>query len=193
MISEASRTILITGTSGEIGFHLAAHFLGDGWTVMGIDKCDPVEGDMLPGLVSRRCDLSNALEAAQAIDDLASSHGAFDVVINCAGKIANAPLVSFGEQGWTVHQFSLWDEVLSSCLTAAFNTTAISVRHMVEARKKGVIVNVSSVCARGTPGQAAYSAAKAGLNGLTLALAKELGPLGIRVVGLLQVTSTRNP
>ena len=55
---------------------------------------------------------------------------------------------------------------------------------MLEARRKGVVVNISSVCASGNPGQVAYSAAKAGLNGLTLALAKELGPLGIRVVGL---------
>jgi 3-oxoacyl-[acyl-carrier protein] reductase len=55
---------------------------------------------------------------------------------------------------------------------------------MLEAHKRGVVVNISSVCANGNPGQVAYSAAKAGLNGLTLALAKELGPLGIRVVGL---------
>jgi 3-oxoacyl-[acyl-carrier protein] reductase len=55
---------------------------------------------------------------------------------------------------------------------------------MLEAHTKGVVVNISSVCASGNPGQVAYSAAKAGLNGMTLALAKELGPLGIRVVGL---------
>jgi 3-oxoacyl-[acyl-carrier protein] reductase len=55
---------------------------------------------------------------------------------------------------------------------------------MVSSGKKGVIINISSICGRGNAGQAAYSAAKAGLNGLTAALAKELGPTGVRVVAL---------
>ena len=86
--------------------------------------------------------------------------------------------------------------MLSSCLTSAFHVTACTVPQMVRSRKRGVIVNISSVCSRGTAGQAAYSSAKAGLNGLTAALAKELGPLGIRVValspGYLDTVSTRD-
>jgi 3-oxoacyl-[acyl-carrier protein] reductase len=98
--------------------------------------------------------------------------------------IANAPLITRTPDGWQMHDFALWNDVIESGLTSAFHTTAICVRRMLQARRKGVVINVSSVCANGNPGQAAYSAAKAGLNGLTLALAKELGPLGIRVVGL---------
>jgi 3-oxoacyl-[acyl-carrier protein] reductase len=55
---------------------------------------------------------------------------------------------------------------------------------MVGSRKKGVIINISSICSRGNAGQIAYSAAKGGLNSLTAASAKELGPMGIRVVAL---------
>jgi 3-oxoacyl-[acyl-carrier protein] reductase len=67
---------------------------------------------------------------------------------------------------------------------------------MIAAKKRGVLINISSICASGNPGQAAYSAAKAGLNGLSMALAKELGPFGIRVVslapGFIDTPSTQN-
>jgi 3-oxoacyl-[acyl-carrier protein] reductase len=86
--------------------------------------------------------------------------------------------------------------VLSSCLSSAFHVAACTVLKMVRSRKRGVILNISSICSRGNAGQAAYSAAKAGLNGLTLALAKELGPLGVRVValspGYIDTASTRD-
>jgi 3-oxoacyl-[acyl-carrier protein] reductase len=66
---------------------------------------------------------------------------------------------------------------------------------MVASGKRGVVINISSVCARGNPGQAAYSAAKAGMNAMTAALAKELGPMGIRFVaiapGYFDTASTR--
>jgi 3-oxoacyl-[acyl-carrier protein] reductase len=55
---------------------------------------------------------------------------------------------------------------------------------MVSSRKNSVIINMSSICSRGNKGQAAYSAAKGGLNSLTFALAKELGSFGIRVVAV---------
>jgi 3-oxoacyl-[acyl-carrier protein] reductase len=66
---------------------------------------------------------------------------------------------------------------------------------MMTTRTKGVIVNISSVSAGGNPGQSAYAAAKAGVNALTAVWAKELGPLGIRVVaiapGFTETDSTR--
>jgi 3-oxoacyl-[acyl-carrier protein] reductase len=82
------------------------------------------------------------------------------------------------------HDPALWDRVLSSCLSSAFYVTASTVLKMASRAKKGVIINISSVCSRGNAGQAAYSAAKAGMNAMTAALAKELGPMGIRVVAL---------
>ena len=177
------RTVLITGASGEIGRYLARHFLVGGWTVLGIDKHPPTE-EAPPGLVFKQCDLIEPSAATAAFDDLLTTHGAVDALINCAARIANSPLVTLGPTGWEVHDFALWKDVVASGLTTAFHATALTVKHMLEARRKGVIVNMSSVCAGGNPGQVAYSAAKAGLNGLTMALAKELGPFSIRVVGL---------
>jgi 3-oxoacyl-[acyl-carrier protein] reductase len=195
MTSTRPPVVLITGTSGEIGRHLARHFLEGGWTVLGVDK-HPPPGDGPTGLVFKQCDLTEPSAATVAFDDLATTHGAVDALINCAGRIANSPLVRLGSTGWEVHDFALWEEVVASGLTTAFHATALTVKHMLEARRKGVVVNMSSVCAGGNPGQVAYSAAKAGLNGFTLALAKELGPLGIRVVGLapgyFDTSSTRD-
>jgi 3-oxoacyl-[acyl-carrier protein] reductase len=167
MAEVAGRSILITGSSGEIGSHLARHFADAGWRVLGVDRSAPAFAD-----------------AGAAIAGLVRQYGAADVLVNCAARIANAPLVTRAAEGWQLHDSSLWDEVIAAGLTSAFHATASCVRHMIEARKKGVVINISSICANGSPGQVAYSAAKAGLNGLTLALAKELGPVGIRVVGL---------
>lgn len=177
------RVALVTGTSGEIGGHLARHLIDRGWLVLGVDK-HLRSGDPIPDLVFAQCDLADGAAATSAIDGLVARHGVMEVVVNGAARIANAPLITLGPAGWAVHDFSLWHDVVASGLYTAFHTTALGVKHMLDARKKGVIVNISSVCAQGNPGQAAYSAAKAGLDGLTRALAKELGPMGIRVVGL---------
>ena len=185
--------MIVTGSSGEIGSQLVAHFAAAGWTVLGVDVRPP-RGEPQKSVVSVTCDLANGAEATAALDGLSEKYGPPDVLVNCAGRIANSPLLKRGTGGWEVHDFALWKDVIESGLTSAFHATAICARLMLEARKKGVVVNISSVCANGNPGQVAYSAAKAGLNGLTLALAKELGPLGIRVVGLapgyFETTST---
>ncbi len=187
------RSILVTGATGEIGSSLIREFLKDGWIVCGLDLRGPanIEG---AGYYFAECDLSNGLACERRIADFHEKFGAFDAVVNCAALIANSPLLSFSEGRLVHHDFGLWNRVLSSSLTAAFHVTACTVLKMAEARKRGVILNISSICSRGNPGQAAYSSAKAGLNGLTTALAKELGAIGIRVVaiapGYIETTST---
>jgi 3-oxoacyl-[acyl-carrier protein] reductase len=189
------RSVLVTGVAGEIGGYLVDELLKDGWTVCGLDQRSPANIDHA-GFLFQECDLSAAADAERKIEVFHERGGAFDAVINCAGLIANSPLISFVEGRLVHHDFGLWDRVLSSCLSSAFYVTACTVPRMVSSGKRGVIINISSICSRGNPGQAAYSAAKAGLNGLTAALAKELGPMGIRVValapGYLDTASTRD-
>jgi 3-oxoacyl-[acyl-carrier protein] reductase len=179
----ANRRVVVTGSSGEIGSYLVARFAAAGWTVFALDV-QPPHGELPSNVIGATCDMADGAAATAALDDLSARNGAPDVLVNCAGLIANSPLVKRGIAGWEVHDFALWDAVIASGLTSAFHATAICARQMLEARRRGVVVNISSVCAKGNPGQVAYSAAKAGLNGLTLALAKELGPLGIRVAGI---------
>lgn len=176
----AERTVLITGVTGEIGRYLASELIGDGWTVCGIDQRRPVETSF-PFV---ECDLSDAGSAEEKIESFHEQFGAFDAVINCAGLIASAPLVSFVDGRLVHHDAGLWDRVISSCLSSAFYVTACTVAKMVGSGRKGVIINISSICSQGNAGQVAYSAAKAGMNAMTAALAKELGPFGIRVVAL---------
>jgi 3-oxoacyl-[acyl-carrier protein] reductase len=189
------RSVLVTGAAGEIGGYLVDQFLTDGWTVCGLDRKAAPKGD-LANFSFQECDLSNAGETENKIENFHERFGAFDAVINCAGLIANSPLISFVEGRLVHHDFELWDRVLSSCLSSAFYVSACTVPKMVSSAGKGVIINISSICSRGNAGQAAYSAAKAGLNGLTLSLARELGPMGIRVValapGYFDTASTRS-
>jgi 3-oxoacyl-[acyl-carrier protein] reductase len=191
----SDRAVLVTGVAGEIGGCLVEELLKDGWTVCGLDRRFPENVDRM-GFSFQECDLTDGADVERKIETFHERLGAFDAVINCAGLIANSPLVSFVEGRLAHHDFGLWERVLSSCLSSAFHVTACTVLKMVGSRKKGVIINISSICGRGNPGQAAYSAAKAGLNGLTAALAKELGPMGIRVValapGYFDTVSTRD-
>jgi len=189
------RSVLVTGVAGEIGEYLVDGLIQDGWIVCGLDQRSPVSIDQV-GFSFQECDLSDAADAERKIKVFHERFGAFDAVINCAGLIVNSPLISFVEGQLVHHDFQLWDRVLSSCLSSAFYVTACTVPRMVSSGKKGVIINFSSICSRGNPGQAAYSAVKAGLNGLTAALAKELGPMGVRVValapGFIDTASTRD-
>ena len=188
------RLVLVTGAAGEIGGALVSEFLKDGSIVCGLDLRCPVDIDR-PRFSFQECDLADGADAELKIEAFHERFGAFDAVINCAGLIANSPLISYVEGRLIHHDFGLWERVLSSCLSTAFHVTACTVLKMAGCGKRGVIVNISSVCSHGNPGQAAYSAAKAGLNGLTAALAKELGTLGIRVAavapGYIDTASTR--
>lgn len=177
------RLILITGVTGEIGGYLLDELLKDGWIVCGLDRTVPADVDR-EGFSFQECDLADPVATEKTIEIFHERFGAFDAVVNCAAVIANSPLLSFIEGRLIHHDFELWHRVLSSCLSSAFYVTACTAPKMVCSSKKGVIINITSICSHGNAGQAAYSAAKGGLNSLTMALAKELGPMGIRAVAL---------
>jgi 3-oxoacyl-[acyl-carrier protein] reductase len=115
-------------------------------------------------------DPANCRTVAEAIKE---RWNRLDILVNNAGMVDEAPALAMDD--------AAWDHVLQVCLTGAFNLARACAKYMVLGRW-GRIINISSVVAtRGGRGQANYAAAKAGLEGLTRALAIELAPRGILV------------
>jgi 3-oxoacyl-[acyl-carrier protein] reductase len=127
------------------------------------------------------CDVTNYEQVNAAVEEFS---GAPDVLINNAGILYSEPLIKITEDGLKPHTHESWDRVLRTNLSSVFYVTAPVVAKMIATRTKGVVVNIGSVSAAGNPGASAYSAAKAGVHALTQAWAKELGPMGIRVIAI---------
>lgn len=130
------------------------------------------------------CDVTDYDQGHAAIENFASTHGAPDILVNNAGILHSELLIKFSDSTLRKHQLETWDRVIKTNLSSVFYVTSCVVEKMVVTRTKGVIVNIGSVSAAGNPGASAYSAAKAGVHSLTQAWARELGPMGIRVIAV---------
>ena len=116
------------------------------------------------------CDVSDSQKVQEAVDQTASRFGRLDILVNNAGVLRDNLLFKMSD--------SDWDTVMNVHLKGAFLCSRAAQKYMVE-QKYGRIVSLSSTSALGNRGQANYSTAKAGLQGLTRTLAVELGPFGI--------------
>jgi 3-oxoacyl-[acyl-carrier protein] reductase len=138
----------------------------------------------LTGANCVECDVSDFEQVLSALTRYHEEFGSAHVLVNNAGILFSSPLVRISQHGVERHDAKAWDNVLRTDLYSVFNMTVCVVEKMIATRTKGVIVNISSIAASGNAGQSAYSAAKAGVNALTSTWAKELGVMGIRVVGV---------
>ncbi len=120
-----------------------------------------------------RCDLANEDSVSAFFEQATSSLGAVDILVNNGGIVRDAHVVLMDKAGW--------DEVLAVNLSGAYHAVRAVVRGML-IRGWGRIINVSSLSARmPLPGQTAYAASKAGLEGFTRALSRDLAPKGVMV------------
>lgn len=188
--------MLITGVCGDLGSYLAEHFLNQGYRVLGLDIASEAPetcrgNDQLKFIT---CDLTDSIQTEAAIEAFIEEYGPIRILVNNVGLIFNGPIFSFVDGEMVGHDFSDWNRVLAVSLSAAFYVTTCCAKHMARVGGGGVVVNISSISAAGNAGQSAYSAAKGGINSMTIAQAKELGPLGIRVAaiapGFLDTPST---
>lgn len=170
------KRILITGGSRGIGAATVRYFAECGNKVAFIyHNADEDAHKLAEGTnaVPIKADVSDAQSAKSAFTEAIEHLGGIDVLVNCAG-IAHFSLftdISDGE----------WRRMLDTNLTSAFTLSREAAKIMI-AQKSGRIINVGSVWGRmGASCEVHYSASKAGLRGLTQALAKELGPSGITV------------
>jgi 3-oxoacyl-[acyl-carrier protein] reductase len=141
------------------------------------------------------CDVSDYEQVSTATGQYHEQFGAADVLINNAGILYSEPLIKITAEGVVRHDAAMWNKVLAADLSSVFYMSSCVIEKMITTRTRGVIVNISSVSAGGNAGQSAYSAAKAGVNALTAVWAKELSPIGIRVVavapGFTETDSTK--
>jgi 3-oxoacyl-[acyl-carrier protein] reductase len=181
----AGKAVVVAGGAGHLGRAVVDALLARGARVAVIDR-DRAGADRLSGTAVSYYAADAALEdeTAAALDAAALRLGGFDALVNCAGLIHSEPVINLLRPERRRHGLDSWNMVLRANLTTAFVLGSLAAERMALARTKGVIVNLSSVAAAGNAGQSAYSAAKAGLEALTIAWGKELGLLGIRVVAI---------
>ena len=177
----AGRVVLVTGSSRGIGAEIAAKAAEEGATVAvhyrtsaeGAQRT--VERARSLGVESEAfcADLTDGAQAEALIGHALDRFGRIDALVNNAGATQVGPFLEI--------TLEVWNGVIATDLTAAFHTSRAVLPSMVE-RGSGTIVNVCSRLGQmGIAETAAYSAAKAGLIGLTRSLAREFGPKGIRI------------
>jgi 3-oxoacyl-[acyl-carrier protein] reductase len=181
------KNVIVTGGSNGIGKCLVEKLVNEGAIVgvfdIDIDGINKLREDN-PVIYCRVCDVSKSEQVKESVEDFYNEFDRIDVLVNNAALIYNSPLISFAKGGVKKHDIDMWDKVIATDLSSVFYMTVNVVEKMLLNRTKGVIVNVSSICASGNAGQSVYSAAKAGVNALTVTCAKELSFLGIRVAGI---------
>ncbi|MBL8006815.1 MAG: 3-oxoacyl-[acyl-carrier-protein] reductase [Ignavibacteria bacterium] len=168
------KTILITGGSRGIGRSIAESFAGEEASVIVTFKNSIDEEYFNSKNISfYKCDVSDMKSVQETIDDIIKSRGKIDVLINNAGVTKDGLLMRMSEEDW--------DIVIDTNLKGVFNMTKAVSRNMMS-KRSGKIINITSVSGiMGNPGQANYSASKAGVIGFTKAVAKELSSRNINV------------
>jgi 3-oxoacyl-[acyl-carrier protein] reductase len=177
----AGRVVLVTGSSRGIGAEVAVKAAAQGALVAvhyhrsadGAERT--MERVRATGAEARSfaADVRDGQQAEELVQRVIDHFGHLDGLVNNAGLTQVGPFLQI--------EPAEWDEVIRIDLTAVFHTCRAALPSMVE-RGSGVIVNIASRLGQiGVTETAAYSAAKAGLIGLTRALAREFGPHGIRV------------
>ena len=176
------KVAIITGGSRGIGFATAERFLQEGAKVIitassvpNAEKAAAKLQEKYPAAVVEGIspNLSSLESVREAFEAVIAKYGCVDILVNNAGVSESTPFMNYTEE--------TFDKVMDLNVKGVFNATRAAAECMV-ARGSGVILSTSSmVCISGQPSGFAYPASKFAVNGLTVSLARELGPKGIRV------------
>jgi NAD(P)-dependent dehydrogenase (short-subunit alcohol dehydrogenase family) len=170
----------VTGGSRSIGRGIVEAFLREGALVC-FNGRDPLKGDKAIGELAAgervafvQGDVRNSDDVKRLVDETVERFGGLHIMVNNAGGItAAAPVAELSDENWA--------NDIQWSLTSVFYGTKHALAHMIP-QQSGSIINISSVEGKcGVPGMAGYVSAKHGVNGLTKAVAAEVGRMGITV------------
>jgi 3-oxoacyl-[acyl-carrier protein] reductase len=172
--TNANPIALVTGATRGIGAAIAAELRKQGMTVIGTATSEEgaakISATGVQGVV---LDVTDAAAVDALIDKIVAEQGGLQVLVNNAGITRDMLAMRLKDEDW--------DAVLGTNLKAVFRASRAAIRPMMKQRY-GRIINITSVVgAMGNAGQANYAAAKAGVAGMTRALARELGSRNITV------------
>ena len=181
------KTILILGSSGELGSNLYKSFGEENYNIVGADL-----------RTSENTQFKFDANCSSSIENLfqhcTENDLKLDCVVNLIGKIHNQPFYNVMKTQKYIDD-DTWREILAYNLETAFKISKSYHRYCVGTKRKCNMINFSSVTSTGNPGQLLYSIAKAGLETLTKTLARELGVQGHRFncvsPGYINVTTTQ--
>jgi 3-oxoacyl-[acyl-carrier protein] reductase len=177
MFDLTGMTALVTGASGGIGSAIAKALAAQGarLAVSGsnVDKLEAFRGELGSEHVALACDLSDAAAVDALVPRAVEALGRIDILVNNAGVTRDNLAMRMKDEEW--------DQVIRVNLEAAFRLIRAAAKPMMKARFGRVISITSVVGQTGNPGQANYAASKAGLVGMSKALAQELASRNITV------------
>lgn len=183
----AGSTFLVTGGSSGLGAGCVTRLLDAGARVLVADLRPPEVFDDRGGRAFfQRVDVTSPSDVEAALDAGEQKFGSLHGVVNCAGILAASRVL--GRDG--PHDLDLFRRVIEVNLIGTFNVLRLAAQRIARNEpnadgERGVIINTASVSAfEGQIGQAAYSASKGGVAGMTLPLARDLARHGIRVVSI---------
>ena len=170
---------LVTGASRGIGAAIAAELAQRGFRVIGTATTDAGAAaigqtlSVFPGSKGVNLNVNDGAAVDALVDSLVKEYGGLQVLVNNAGITRDTLAMRMKDDDW--------DAVLDTNLKAVFRLSRAVIRPMMKQRYGRIISITSVVGASGNPGQANYAAAKAGVAGMTRALARELGSRNITV------------
>lgn len=181
------KVAIVTGAASGLGLATCKGLTAAGVKVMGFDldqaRLDEALGPNIKGCA---VDVSNEASVKAGVDAAVRTYGGVHIAVNCAGVLGPSKTISKGQ----LFPSDLWNKVIAVNLTGTFNLVrhaalAMTANEPDDTGERGVIINTASGAARqGQMGQAAYSASKAGVIGMTIPVARDLAEHGIRVVSI---------
>ncbi|MCR0985361.1 3-oxoacyl-[acyl-carrier-protein] reductase [Roseomonas populi] len=177
MFDLTGKSALVTGATGGIGAAIARALHAQGAKVALTGRREAELASLASELGERAfvapADLSDPAAPAALVEKVETEFGALDILVNNAGLTRDGLALRMGDKDWS--------DVIEVDLTAPFRLARACLRGMMK-RRSGRIVSIASIVGvTGNPGQANYAAAKAGLIGMSKALAQEVAPRGVTV------------